>query len=81
MDGRSSSDKGLYSLVVDRYAKATNNTCAAATRLTLSGGKASVTSPTVGATSTVNLTSSDCTSYSSPGPDVFYSVILDAGKT
>ena len=81
VDGRASTDKGIYSLTIDEFKKPANDTCAKATKLPISGGKGSVNGHTIGATNSVSFTSTGCTKASTQGPDVFYAVDLTAGKS
>ena len=80
VDGRASTDKGAFTLTVDKFEKPANDTCTKATKLTLAGGKISTTGHTIGATNTVNMATTGCTKNDTEGPDVFYSVALSAGK-
>jgi len=80
VSGNSSTDYGSFTLTIDEFATITNDTCATATALTLTSGKGSANGHNVGATDTVNLTSSGCTSDVTPGGDIFHKVTLTAGK-
>lgn len=71
---------GQYVLTLEKLFVPANDTCATAAPLVLKGGSAQVAGETALATDSVTLTSSGCTSYSSPGPDLFYSVDLAGGK-
>jgi hypothetical protein len=77
---------GGFSIDVEEVSLAPNNTCATAQKLTFnSSGTATATGDTTSGTvlvsSAVNLSSTSCTGYSSPGNDLFYSATLTAGKT
>ena len=81
VDGRSSTDSGLFTLTVDKFDKPANDTCAKATKMTFSGTSATASGHTIGATNTVNMATTGCTKDDTEGPDVFYSVDLKAGKS
>jgi hypothetical protein len=72
---------GEFVITVEEIVVPGNNTCAGATALTFSGGTATASGDTGSATNEIQLTSSGCTGWSSPGPDVFYSVQLQGGTT
>ncbi len=80
VDGRSSTSKGSYTLTVDKFLKPTNDACNKATTLALVAGKAKVSGHTIGATNSIDLTSSGCTKKDTEGPDVYYAVTLKAGQ-
>jgi hypothetical protein len=72
-----------FTLTVQEHIPPTNNTCATAAALALSGtpGKATVTGDSSMATSDVNLTyPNKCNISSTVGPDVFYSLKVTLGQ-
>ena len=74
---------GTFTMSVQELNTPTNNTCAAASALTFPTGasKLTVKGFTYAATNSVALTKSDCTKNATSGPDVFYQLKLDQGKT
>ncbi len=54
--------------------------CSNATPLAMTAGQGTASGDTSTSTDQVKLTSSGCTGYSSPGPDLFYAVTLTGGK-
>ena len=75
------SSQGNFTLEVAKAPTPGNDSCAKATPLVLAGGVAQAAGDTTQASDTIKLTSSGCTAFGSPGPDLFYSVSLDGGKT
>ena len=73
--------RGPFTLDVTEVGKPTNDTCAKAAPLALAGGVGKVVGDTGLASNSMKLTGKGCTSFASPGPDLFYSVTLDGGKT
>ena len=80
VDGRSSSDRGSFTLAVTEVAKPANETCKTATVLALSGGKVSIKGDTTHAADDVQLTFQDCGIWDTQGPDLFYRVKVEQGK-
>jgi hypothetical protein len=68
-------------LEVTEYSPPTNDTCATAQAVSLTAGAVTIKGATIAATNAVDLTSSDCTTQTTSGPDVFFSVNLVGGKT
>jgi hypothetical protein len=81
VSGRAATDKGLFTLTIGQPAQ--NGTCTAAEPMTFStGGKATASGFTLFGSDDVTISSSGCTSpWSTPGPDVFYSITLNANQS
>jgi hypothetical protein len=79
VDGKGSTDEGLFTLTVREKVAPSNDTCASAQSLTYASGGVSVMGDTTSADDSVDLGSSGCTGYSSLGADVFYSITLSPG--
>ena len=71
---------GKFTLDVQEVVVPANDTCAKASALTFTSGKATGTGDTTDATATLDLTSSGCTSKDTEGQDLFYSVTLKANQ-
>ncbi len=72
---------GSFALDITEASKPANDTCGKAAPLSMAGGVAKVVGDTGLATNALKLDSKACTSFASPGPDLFYSVTLTGGKT
>jgi hypothetical protein len=74
---------GTFTLSVEELIKPKNDTCAAPTALTFPTGITRITSSghTFAASNSINLSSSGCTKNTTAGPDVFFSVKMEKGKT
>ena len=81
VDSTRNNGAGKFTLTVEQYKQATNTTCAKATVLTVpAGGKVTVSSTTAGAKD--EFSSITCgSSYTMNGPQVYYKVLMSAGKT
>ncbi|MBW2537697.1 MAG: hypothetical protein JRI55_39795, partial [Deltaproteobacteria bacterium] len=74
---------GPFTLTVEKFVPAQNDSCASAEALTWSSGKASATGDTSLAVDDVNLSTpypGNCMFKGTPGPDLFYSVAVTGGK-
>jgi len=81
VDAYASTEKGTYTVTVQEFNPPLgNNSCPAAEKLTFSLGVASASGNTHAASNSVNLPAAGCTGYTTPGPDLFYSVPLAKGK-
>ena len=80
VDGSSASYSGKFTLNSSIVKKATNDTCATATPITLTAGKGKASGDTTGATDTSGATVKCGGSSTFAGKDVFYSVNLKAGQ-
>lgn len=80
IDTQYAEDFGGFTLTVEEAVLPTNDTCANAKAITLSAGKATETGDTLLATDTLDMPSSGCTGYHSPGHDLFYKLAVTAGK-
>jgi hypothetical protein len=79
VDGKASTDEGIFTLTVKEKVTPTNDPCTSAQTLTWASGGVKVVGDTTYANDDINLTSAGCTGYSSSGFDVFYSVTLSPG--
>lgn len=80
VDSWDSGVDGPFDLTIERVQAPTNDTCAAAEGITMSGGTATVSGSNAGSTDTVDLTASGCTGVGTAGGDVFYTVDLTGGQ-
>ncbi len=78
----SKSNNGDFTLIVEEFTAPTNASCAKATRVTLSGGKASVSGTTEGGKNEFG-TGINCgsTSTTMKGPQAYYKIAMTAGKS
>ncbi len=72
--------QGSFTLDMAEYVPAKGDTCAAAIPMTFASGVATAKGDNTNASNKVNLPSSGCTSWVTPGKDQFYSVKLTGGK-
>ena len=74
---------GTFTLDVQELTKPSNDTCASAMVITFPMGASKLTTSgyTFAATNNVSLSKSDCTKNTTSGPDVFYQLKLEKGKT
>lgn len=79
--GRGAKDAGGFLLSAAEYKKPQNNSCAAASALTLKSGKGAASGHTFGATDTLDLPPGGCTGTDTEGGDVWHKVTLTAGTT
>ena len=81
VDAYSINEKGPFTLEVSEVPPAANDTCVKAQLLTLTGGKGAASGDTSTASNQFGTSISCGTSYDYDGPQVYYRVVLPAGKT
>jgi hypothetical protein len=70
-----------FTLTVEEVTAPQNDSCATAEALTFTAGKATTTGDFSLATNTLDMGPANCTTAATPGPDLFYSASVTAGKS